>query len=186
MQGVSIGLGLEKFQQRAMPLINKSLLALLTFELVFQYFSFITFKPAGLTARVSYAREVAGYLLNSSSYITFGLKVTLFVLEAYRHQFVVYLQTLETSETIKGLIKRSISQSSSTLDSFIVPISHFAFCILAIMFALLHPSVLYAPFLPLFMVAFFIQPQPTRNYFSIVATVLIVVSTLYILSLYAF
>jgi hypothetical protein len=36
------------------------------------------------------------------------------------------------------------------------------------------------------MVAFFIQPQPTRNYFSIVATVLIVVSTLYILSLYAF
>jgi hypothetical protein len=60
MQGVSIGLGLEKFQQRAMPLINKSLLALLTFELVFQYFSSITFKPAGLTAKVSYAREVAG------------------------------------------------------------------------------------------------------------------------------
>lgn len=50
----------------------------------------------------------------------------------------------------------------------------------AIFFALLHPSALYAPFLPLLMIAFFSAPKNTFNFFGIISKTFVIVTTLFL------
>jgi len=51
---------------------------------------------------------------------------------------------------------------------------------------LLHPSALYAPFLPLLMLAFFFQPGPERNFYSILSKIFIFICTLFLAALFVY
>jgi hypothetical protein len=79
-----------------------------------------------------------------------------------------------------------INVSSNSLNSLIVPVSHFLFCALAVLFVLLHPSALYAPFLPLIMLAFFFQPGPDSRYYSIISKIFISITSFFLAALFAY
>jgi hypothetical protein len=56
----------------------------LTGELVFQYCNYISFAETEFIVKENYSREVQGVLLNQTSFVVFGLKVSLFISEALR------------------------------------------------------------------------------------------------------
>jgi len=57
---------------------------------------------------------------------------------------------------------------------------------MSLLFVLLHPSALYAPFLPLLMIAFFFQPGPDSKFYSIVSKIFIFISSLFLAALFAY
>ena len=63
------------------------LLAMLLLELVMQYVLYINSFSKIYTARDKYAREVQGLLWNTTSFIVFGMKVILLIVECMRIQF---------------------------------------------------------------------------------------------------
>lgn len=100
-QGLCIGLSLGSVQQRTSPFVNKLLMLALTFDIIFQYAFFISNLPQNSSLKQNFAREIFGLLLNKPSFVNYGLKIILFVVEAYRYQYSVHLTSLQTSESLK-------------------------------------------------------------------------------------
>lgn len=81
---------------------------MLTVELVFQYCNYISLAQIEFTAKENYKREVQGALLNKTSFVVFGLKVALFIIEAQRCQYSSHLTKFNAQPFVKTMIKRVI------------------------------------------------------------------------------
>lgn len=81
------GFSFNKSQIAVQRFVSWLLLALLICEVTTQYALYITTLSKNFTAREKYIREVQGLLWNTTSFIVFGLKVILIIVECSRIQF---------------------------------------------------------------------------------------------------
>ena len=185
LQGLIMSLGLQGLQRTILPFQNGFLLVVLTVELVFQYCNFISLAQIEFTVKENYNREVQGVLLNKTSFVVFGLKVASFIIEALRCQYSIHLTKFNTQPFVKTMIKRVI-QSHSSYSTLVVPLNQFLFCFTAIIFVLLHPSAIYAPFLPVLMLAFFSSPETSCGLFRVASKVFTFFTTFFLACLYVY
>lgn len=120
-----------------------------------QYSLYIGSISQTFSARDKYRREVQGLLVNTTSLVVFGLKVFLIIVECIRIQFSRHLRELTFITEAENLVKSVCSKSFSFFAKLAAPISQFTFCMLAIIFALLHPSVVFVPLIPFLILSFF-------------------------------
>lgn len=131
------------------------LLTVLIVELVLQYAIFIRSFSQKFTTKQKYVREVQGLLQNSASFAVIGFKVLLVIVESSRFQFQLHLSQMTFIPEAQNLANSVINKSFSFLAKIMAPISQFLFCMVAIIFALLHPSVVFLPLIPFTILGFF-------------------------------
>ena len=105
--------------------------------------------------RQKYQLEVTGLLFNTTSFMVFGLKVLLLMVECQRSLFWKHITQLTFIPSVRGIVMKIASQRSSHIHAIIQPLSQFLFCTTAIIFAFLHPSALFVPFIPVLILGFF-------------------------------
>ena len=169
--------------------LSKLLIILLVIELVGQYTLYIYSFSESYTMRQKYQREVAGYLYNTTSFIIFGLKNLLFIIECQRYQFTRHITQLVFIPSVKNLVTKVSMKNSSFVSSILTPLSQFLFCTVAILFAFLHPSALFVPFIPILIMAYFSDSkdhQSCCNMFRLTSRLFLLVTTLFTFAFYAY
>ena len=67
------------------------------------------------------------------------------------------------------------------------PVSQFLFCLLALIFSLMHPSVVFVPMIPLIIMAFFSDLRsPTYSLFSVTKRLFILVAMTFTFAFYLY
>jgi len=136
---------------------------MLIFEVITQYALYINTFSQIYSAKDKYNREVIGLLWNTTSFIVFGLKVILIIVESSRIQFQRHLSQLTFVPEASKLITSVCNKSFSFIAKLLAPISQFTFCMVALIFILLHPSVMFVPLIPLTILAFFTDLKNRRK-----------------------
>ena len=139
--------------------------------------------------RQKYQREVTGLLFNTTSFVVFGFKAFLFMVECQRYQFTMHISQLTFVPAVENLAAKVSTKSSSLAYNILMPLSQFLFCTVAIMFAFLHPSALFVPFIPLLIMAYFSDFRDHAsccNMFRLSSRLFIFVTTVFIVALYAY
>lgn len=131
------------------------LLGLLIIELITQYIMYIHSFAQIFSAKDKYVREVQGLLWNTTSFVVFGFKILLIIVECSRIQFQCHLSQLTFILEAENLITSVCNKSFSFFAKLLAPISQFFFCMVALIFAFMHPSIIFAPLIPLTIMAFF-------------------------------
>ena len=90
------------------------------------------------------------------------------------------------SSSPKVLVQSICDKSFSFLSKLLAPISQFLFCMLAIIFSLMHPSVIFVPLIPLMILAFFTDQRqsPTCSLFSIAKRLFLIVAMAFTMAFY--
>ena len=81
------------------------------------------------------------------------------------------------------------TKSSSLAYTIVTPLAQFLFCTVGILFAFLHPSALFVPFIPVLIMAYFSDAKEHRsccNMFRLTSRLFIATTTLFVLALYAY
>ena len=188
-QALLTGLNWEGALLQYQRYLSKLLTFLLVAELTGQYALYIYSFSEEYTMRQKYQREVAGLLFNTTSFVVFGLKVLLFMIECQRFQFTRHLTQLTFIPAVQDLVAKVSSKSSSSASSILMPLSQFLFCTVAILFAFLHPSALFVPFIPVLIMAYFSDAKDHAsccNVFRLSSRLFVAVTTVFILALYAY
>lgn len=131
------------------------LLFTLIAELLVQYSLYIRSFSQSFNAKQKYQREVVGLLQNTTSFIVFGLKISLIILECSRLQYQKHLEQLNFIIEAQNLVKTACNKSFSFFAKLIAPVSQFCYGMVALIFAFLHPSVVFVPMVPLTILGFF-------------------------------
>jgi len=127
-----------------------------------------------------------GLLSNIPSYLSFYLKLALFLVECaklnYSYGFEEVMGNLKREHGEKPELLRSFRPHHSIVYKFVKPIAMFMFCSLAVVFALLHPCILFFFQLPLYLLGFFMAP----NQFKRIAQFMLLIVGLFVISLQVF
>lgn len=164
------------------------LLAMLLSELVMQYVLYINTFSKIYTARDKYAREVHGLLWNTTSFIVFGMKVILLIVECKRLQFQKHLSQLTFIVQAQNLITSVCNKSFSFFAKLLAPISQFFYCMIALIFILLHPSVVFALVFPIMILAFFsdLKSRKSCNMFTLARGLTLIFAMVFTVALYIY
>ena len=98
---------------------------------------------------------MSGLLLNRTSFIVFGIKVLLVIVESSRIQFQFNLRQLTFIPEARNLVVNVCNKSFSFFERLMAPCSQFLYCTIAIIFAFMHPSVMFVPLIPVTILGFF-------------------------------
>ena len=149
--------------------INWLLLILVIAETVAQYSLYIKSLSQEFSAKEKYLIEVRGQLLNRTSFIVFGMKICLIVVQCSLIPYLNHLKKLQFIDEAKNLVNSVCNKSFSFFTKLMAPISQFLFCMLAIIFSLVHPSVIFVPIIPIIIMAFFTdhRKKSSCNTFSV-------------------
>jgi len=103
-------------------------------------------------------------------------------------QFQNHLTQLDFIEEASTLVKSICDKSFSFFAKLMAPVSQFLFCMLAVIFSLLHPSVIFVPLIPLMIFAFFsdLRKKPACSLFSVSKRLFILVAMTYTLAFYLY
>ena len=162
------------------------LLTMLITELVTQYLLYINSFSQNYTAKDKYSREVKGLLWNTTSFIVFGMKVILLIIECMRIQFQKHLSQLTFIIEAQKLTQSVCNKSFSFFAKLLAPISQFFFCMIALIFILLHPSIVFVLLIPVTILAFFtdLRNKQSCNMFSFARTLVLLFSMAFTAALY--
>ena len=83
-------------------------------------------------------------------------------------------------------MKSVCDKNISFVSKLLAPVSQFSFCILAIIFSLLHPSVVFVPLIPLMVLAFFtdLRKSPSCSLFSVTKRLFLMIAATFTLAFY--
>lgn len=108
-----------------------------------------------------------GFLSTTSTYVSFYIKVCLFLLECqkvqYNYDFGPLYQQLYSAFGEKPEHKGFFTKRASLASRILAPFAQFCFCTLSLVFAILHPSVLFFVVLPLLLAGPFTKAKTLRK-----------------------
>ena len=131
--------------------------------------------------------DIVGFLANTPSYVEFYLKIVLFLLQcqkihySYDHYQHTYEQ-IRAAHSDHPSLQRLFRKSASFAFRVFKPLSVFMSSSIALIFAILHPSILLFCLMPLFIYGFFMsQPE-----FKTPAKLLVIIVAFYLMASYVF
>ena len=105
---ILVGMNMRTWSIEYTSLMNSVLIAILLTDLTFQYGYFIYGFNLQLSAKQKYSKELIGLLGNTTSFVVFGLKVLLLLIESARMQYRFHLSQLTFIPEVRRLVNRSI------------------------------------------------------------------------------
>ena len=104
LQTLIVGFSFHGTMVASQRIMIWALLLLLICETVTQYCLYIQSMSQTYNAQEKYKREVQGLLQNTTSFIVFGLKILLIIIQASLIQFQKHLSQLEFIDEAKNLV----------------------------------------------------------------------------------
>lgn len=160
-QGSIACIGSSSSARKFSNLMNKPLILLLAGDL------FLTFLVKSGRVLAPQERTRFGFLSTPSTYMSFYLKLILFLLECQKHQFsydfAPLYQQLHGHFSEKPELRPYFLKRPSLSARILQPFSHFGFCSVSLIFAILHPSLLFFLLLPLLLAGPFTNVRSLRR-----------------------
>jgi len=103
-------------------------------------------------------------------------------------QYQKHLEQLNFIIEAQNLVKTACNKSFSFFAKLIAPISQFGYCMVALIFAFLHPSIVFVPLVPLTILGFFtdLGKGQSCNIFTFSKGIFLVIAMAFTCSLYVY
>ena len=188
LEAFLVGFSFNDTLKTLQRLLSWALILLLMGETLTQYALYIYSLTVELEPQQKYEKEVQGLLFNTTSFVVFGMKILLIIVQCSFLQFQNHLSRLDFVDEARHVVMSVCTKSFSFFAKLMAPVSQFLYCLVAIVFSLMHPSALFVPLVPVMILAFFTDTKksPACSVFSIAKSFFLISAIAFTVTLYLY